>query len=345
MLPALPKNKVLSEIAMNASEYITARKSQLKYYRDIALFSKIEGKGFVLYKKAGMTLSDMRLDYGSHPDVLYISQADKLRGLREAQKGFNAELENYIKSDNPAKVRETVVNVVEETLTEPRSGGLEGISETVDILVGDYVKEGDVIKNLIDMTHTDYSIVLHSINVMAFALGFASYMRYSQDQTKELGLCALLHDVGKTKINQDLLAAPRKLTDEEFEQIKSHTTIGFRILAECKFVSRNIALTALEHHEKMDGSGYPQGKKKICEPARIVGLIDCYEALTTDERPYREAMAPFGTLDAVIGTEVNAGKYDRDLYVEFVKSLGSMAIPADLGMGADGREGAFQVGA
>jgi HD-GYP domain-containing protein (c-di-GMP phosphodiesterase class II) len=329
---------------MNPSEYITARKSQLKYYRDVALFNKIEGKGFVLYKKAGITLSDMRLDYGSHPEILYIRQADKLSGLREAQKGFNAELENYIKSDNPGKVRETVVNVVKETLTEPRSGSLEGISDTVGILVGDCVKDSNVVKNLIDMTLTDYSIILHSINVMAFALGFASHMHYSQEQAKELGLCALLHDVGKTKINQDLLAAPRKLTDEEFDQIKSHTWIGFRILGECRFAGRNIALTALEHHEKMDGSGYPQGKTRICEPAKIVGLIDCYEALTTDERPYREALVPFDTLEAVIGTEVNAGKYDRDIYVEFVKSLGTMSIPANLGIGNSGRKGTFQIG-
>jgi len=111
---------------------------------------------------------------------------------------------------------------VEETLTEPRSGSLEGVSDTVGILVSDCVKESDVIKSLIDMTHADYSIVLHSINVMAFALGFASHMDYSQEQAKELGLCALLHDIGKTRISQHLLAAPRKLTDQEFDQIRSH---------------------------------------------------------------------------------------------------------------------------
>lgn len=329
---------------MNTSEYNSARKSQLKYYRDVELFNKIEGKGFVLYKRAGITLSDMRLDHGTHPAALYIRQADRLRGLQEAQKGFNSELENYIKTDNPAKVKETVINVVEETLTEPRSGSLEGVSDTVGILVSDYVKESDVIKNLIDMTHTDYSIVLHSINVMAFALGFACHMNYSQEQAKELGLCALLHDVGKIRINQHLLAAPRKLTDQEFDQIKSHTTIGFNILRECRFASRNIGLTALEHHEKTDGSGYPHGKTKISEPAKIIGLIDCYEALTTDERPYREAIGPFDTLDTVIGNEVKAGKYGRNIYVEFVKSLGSMAIPGNLGIGNTSCGGIHQIG-
>ncbi|MBW2195170.1 MAG: HD domain-containing protein, partial [Deltaproteobacteria bacterium] len=277
---------------MNTGNYIQARQSQLRFYKDVELYTRVEDKGFVLYKRAGITLSEMRLDQGVHPENLYIRRGDKLKGLQEAQKGFNRELENYVQSENPEKIRETITNIMSETLTEPRSGSLEGVSDTVSILVSDYVKESDVIKNLLNMSYTHYSTVLHSINVMAFALGFAFHMNYSQEQAKELGLCALLHDVGKTKINEHLLAAPRKLTDQEFDEIKRHTTIGYSLLKECRFVSRNISLAALEHHEKTDGSGYPHGKTKISKPARIIGLIDCYEALTTDERPYREAMGP-----------------------------------------------------
>jgi putative nucleotidyltransferase with HDIG domain len=321
------------EKAMHHREYIRARKSQLKYFRDVELFNKTERKGFVLYKRAGIMLSEIRLDRGTHPEVLYIRQHDRLRGLQEAQKGFNSELKNYVKTENPAKVKETVTNVVEETLREPRSGGLEGVSDTVGILVTDYVKESHVIENLIDMSHTDYSIVTHSINVMAFALGFAFHMNYSRDQTKVLGLCALLHDVGKTKIDKNLLVAPRKLSEQEFDEIKKHTTIGFDLLRECKFAHREISLTALEHHEKLDGSGYPNGKHRICLEAKTIGVIDCYEALTTDERPYREAMRPFVSLDEIIGNEVRAGKYDKDIYIEFVKSLGNVSRHKNLGIG------------
>lgn len=309
---------------METSQYIKARKSQLKFYKNIELYRRAEGKGFVLYKRSGIRLSDMRLDHGTHPELLYLRKTDRLQGLQEAQKGFNAELKNYIQSDNTAKIKETVVTVVEETLAEPRSGSLEGIADTISLLASDYVKQGDVVKTLVNMTHADYSIVLHSINVMAFALAFAVHMGYSKDQTKILGLSALLHDVGKTKINQNLLAAPRRLTNEEFEEIKTHTTIGFNILRECKFAHRDISLTALEHHERLDGSGYPKGKFNVCQQARIVGLIDCYEALTTDERPYRDALAPFETLNAVIGKEVMFRKFDIDIYCEFVRSLGNI---------------------
>jgi len=253
--------------------YIPARKSQLKFYKEIELFNKVADSGFVLYKRSGVTLGEMRIDQGTHPVKLYIKQSEKLKGLQEAQKGFNRQLEEDVKSKNPTKVKETLVTVVTETLAEPRSGSLEGVSDTVSILVSDYSKESNVVRNLIDMSHSDYSTVLHSINVMAFALGFAFHINCSRDETKVLGLCGLLHDVGKTKINQQLLAAPRKLTDEEFEEIKSHTTLGFNILRRCKFNDEKISLAALEHHEKLDGSGYPQKKTRISQVAQTIGII------------------------------------------------------------------------
>jgi len=305
-------------------EMIRARKSQLKFYRDVALYKKDKREGFVLYKKAGMTLHDMRIEEEMYPTVLYIKQKDKIRGIQEAQKGFNKKLEADVKSGNPAKVKETLITVVEETLTEPRSGSLEGVSETVGILVSDYCKDPDVVKNLIDLSYTDYSTVLHSINVMAFALSFAFSLNYSQAEAKMLGLSALLHDVGKTKINKEILTAPRKLTDEEFEEIKSHTIIGYNILRNCKFNDRDISLSALEHHERLDGSGYPNNKTKINQTAQIIGIIDCYEALTNDDRPYRRSMEAFNTLNQIIGKDVKSGKFSKNLYSKLVRSLGEM---------------------
>ncbi len=300
--------------------YIPARKSQLKFYKAIELFNKVADSGFVLYKRSGITLGKMRIERGIHPVKLYIKQSDKLKGLQEAQKGFNRQLEEDVKSKNPTKVKETLMTVVTETLAEPRSGSLEGVSDTVSILMSDYSKESNVVRNLIDMSHSDYSTILHSINVMAFALGFASHINCSRDETKELGLCGLLHDVGKTKINQQLLMASRKLTDEEFEEIKSHTTIGFNILRGCKF-DEKISLAALEHHEKLDGSGYPQKKTRISQVAQIIGIIDCYEALTNDDRPYRNSMGVFDALEEIIGKEAKVGKYNKDIYCQFVRSL------------------------
>lgn len=313
---------------MNSSDetkqYIQARKSQLNFYRDVQLFNKADENRFVLYKPSGTLLGEMRVSEGRHPEILYIKQADKIRGLQEAQQAFNRQLEIHVKSKNPEKVKETLISVVEETLSEPRSGSLEGVSETVSILIGDYSKETDVIQQLIDISSTDYSTVLHSINVMAFALAFASHNNFSRSEAKRLGLCALLHDVGKIKIDPETLTAPRKLTNEEFERMKSHPAKGYDILRQCKFGDREISISALEHHEKLDGSGYPNNKTNISGTAQIIGIIDCYEALTNDDRPYRNAMKGFDALKDVIKDEVKQAKFSAEIYSQFVRSLGAM---------------------
>jgi len=301
-------------------QYIPARKTQLHYYKKVPLYIQGKGHKFVLYKPAGMTLHDMRIEEGLHPAKLYIKQADKINGIQEVQKVFNRQLKENIQSNNPEQVKEIVVNIMEETLTEPRSGSLEGVTETVDLLVAEYTQESDVIKNLWDVSSKDYTTVLHSINVMALVLSYASYAGFSLAQQKIFGLCALLHDVGKTKINTDLLTAPRKLTDEEFSEIQRHTTMGFNILNKCNFKNNEIKLVALQHHEKLDGSGYPNQLTRTPEASQIIAFIDCYEALTNDDRPYRSAMDPLKALK-LIKKDVEAGKFDKKIFEKFAYSL------------------------
>jgi len=301
-------------------EYIPARKSLLNFYKDVPLYYRTEDNKFVLYKSSGITLFDMRIDEGLYPEKLYINQNDKIKGIQEVQKVFNQELKKEIRSDNPEKVKETLVNIMEETFTEPKRGSLEGMSETVNIIVHEYTEHSDVMKNLLDVTSKDYTTALHSINVMSLVLGYAFYANFSLPQKKVLGLSALLHDVGKTKTNTELLTMTEKLTEEQFEEMRRHTIEGYNILSHCKFEDKEIKLTALHHHEKLDGSGYPYGKKKISETAQIVGLIDCYEALTNDDRSYRRATDPLNAL-TLIKKDVEAGKFDRKIFENFAYSL------------------------
>ena len=102
--------------------------------------------------------------------------------------------------------------------------------------------------------------------------------------------------------------------------MKSHTVIGYQILRECRFNEKDISLTALEHHEKLDGTGYPKRKKNLTEISKIIGIIDCYEALTNNDRPYRSAMAPIDTLN-LLRNDVNAGKFDKEIFKKFAYSL------------------------
>jgi len=121
-------------------------------------------------------------------------------------------------------------------------------------------------------------------------------------------------------MNPEILQASRKLSAQEFEEMKKHTIIGFNILDKCQFSDKRIKFVALDHHKKIDGKGYPNGKNNLPEFAQIVGIIDCYDALTNDDRPYRNAMDPLKTL-RLIKEDVIASKFDTNKFEQFAYSL------------------------
>jgi putative nucleotidyltransferase with HDIG domain len=302
------------------ARYVLARKSQLNYFRAVPLFYQNSSNDFMLYKPVGLKLSEMRINEELYPEKLYLKRIDKLRGIREVQKEFNQQLKTDIQSNNAINLKNTLVSIVQETFSEPRSGSIEGILETVDILISDFASETEVIKNLFRVSNKDYTTVLHSINVMALSIGYAQNENFSKTEKKILGLCALLHDVGKTKISSEILQAPRKLNEKEIKEMKTHTLYGYNILSKCKIFNDEIKLTALQHHEKLDGSGYPNKDANISRMAQIIGIIDCYEALTNDDRPYRDSMAPLKAL-TLLKDDVVAGKYNRRVFEKFAYSL------------------------
>ncbi len=130
---------------------------------------------------------------------------------------------------------------------------------------------------------------MHSKNVTDYSLRIGRLLGLSQKELEELEISALLHDVGKIGIEDAILLKRGKLTDEEFAKIKSHTIIGAEITKKVRFINRDIVSGILEHHEKLDGSGYPYGKKngEIGLFGRIVAVADIFDALTT-ARPYKD---------------------------------------------------------
>jgi HD-GYP domain-containing protein (c-di-GMP phosphodiesterase class II) len=303
---------------MNRS-YIPVRGSQIRYYQRVPLYFETAPEVFQLYKPAGMEIADIRIDQGMHPR-LYIQHTDRMEAIREVHKGFNLDIARSIETGDVSTVKTTLCNLVAETLAEPRAGTLQTLPETMSILVGGYSRQPGILRTFATISNKDYTTVIHSVNVMAITLSFCFYSGLSLHETKRLGLSALLHDVGKSEIPAEILAAPRRLTPEEFEVMKSHPSIGERLIRQISRLGEDIALGALEHHEKLDGSGYPRGLQKISFHGQLIGIIDCYEALTNEDRPYRRAKAPLDTL-RLIKQDVETGKFDRGLFEKFCYSL------------------------
>jgi HD-GYP domain-containing protein (c-di-GMP phosphodiesterase class II) len=205
-------------------------------------------------------------------------------------------------------------------LAEPRAGTLQALPQTMDILVSGYSKQPGILRTFATISNKDYTTVIHSVNVMALTLCFCFFGKMSLSRAKRLGLSALLHDVGKSEIPTEILEAPRKLTVEEFEVMKRHPAIGGRIIRRVSQLGEDIALGALEHHERLDGSGYPDHLRDISFTGQLIGVIDCYEALTNEDRPYRRAAEPLDTLKR-IKQDVASGKFNRDIFEKFCYSL------------------------
>ena len=268
---------------------------------------------------SGTKLTEIRLNQKRHPR-LFIQQTDRIIAIREIQKEFNRQISDSIKNGNALKVKATLCNLVEETLAEPRSGTLQSAPETIDSLITGYSEHPDILKTFASISFKDYTTVIHSVNVMALTLGFCFYSNFPLQKTRKIGLAALLHDVGKTEIPSSILKAPRKLSTQEFNIMKSHPTIGREIIRDKNKIGGGVAEGAYEHHEKLDGSGYPSGTTRISYIGQLLGIIDCYEALTNEDRPYRRARQPLETLK-FLKNDVEAGKFSRAIFEKFCYSL------------------------
>jgi len=304
---------------VNQQNYIQVRNSQINYYKEVPLFYQSGTDSYALYKPPGTILQEMRINQQRH-SRLYIHEEDRIVAIKELQKGFNKQIQLSLTTGNVVNVKASLCDLVEETLEEPRSGTLKALPETVDFLITGYSAHPEILKSIASISFKDYTTVIHSVNVMALTLGFCFYSNFKIHKTRQIGLSALLHDIGKTEVPASILKAPRKLSDHEFSVMKTHPTIGHVIIREKNKLGGDIALGALEHHEKLDGSGYPKGTRNISYVGQLLGLIDCYEALTNEDRPYRRARKPLETLK-FLKDDVQAGKFNRDIFEKFCYSL------------------------
>ena len=151
----------------------------------------------------------------------------------------------------------------------------------------------------------------HQKRVATLSLAIAREMGFDQRQLDIIRIAAILHDIGKINIPSELLSKPGKLAECEYNLIKIHPEAGYQILKKIDFPDK-IANIVLQHHESLDGSGYPNGLEgdEICIEARILHIADVVEAISAN-RPYR----PSKGIDAALEEIENdiAGKYDLDI--------------------------------
>ncbi|SFJ41205.1 HD-GYP domain, c-di-GMP phosphodiesterase class II (or its inactivated variant) [Halobacillus dabanensis] len=195
----------------------------------------------------------------------------------------------------------------------------------------------EVVSLLSDVFTFDDYIFTHSLNVTMYALALGKELRLSTVQLEELGLGSILHDVGKISVPREILQKRGKLTEEEFEWIKIHSEAGFEMLRQSPNIPLLAAHCAYQHHERLDGSGYPRGiyGQDIHLFGKILAIADVFDAVTSN-RVYREAMLPHEGLEILYS---GAGTlFDKDMVEAFRRCIAVYPNGLSVRLG-DGRKG------
>lgn len=193
------------------------------------------------------------------------------------------------------------------------------IAGLVDEIIQQLLDKKDIVFALSQMRSIDDYTYRHSVNVSVLSLIIGIDMELDKDSLRNLGLGAILHDIGKVVVPEDILKKPSKLTSEEYEEIKKHTEYGYEILRQTN-VNEEAAQIALYHHEKYDGTGYVKGLKSSSIPlfSRIVTIADVYDAMSND-RVYQKRL-PHDRIFREI-THLGDKQFDSDIMERFAKHL------------------------
>ncbi|MCU6797264.1 HD-GYP domain-containing protein [Paenibacillus sp. WQ 127069] len=192
----------------------------------------------------------------------------------------------------------------------------KNFGEVMNLIIDDLSSHQDAMIMLTNMSVMDDYLFQHSLNVCIYATLLGMAYGYNRNDLMTLGLGSLLHDIGKTQIPYEILRKNAQLTDDEFDCMKRHTEYGFKLLKDEPNIPLLSAHCAFQHHERLNGSGYPRGIEgtEIHDYAKWIGLVDSYDAMTT-HRVYRRAMLPHQAMEIIFtGTETLYEKKKIELF-------------------------------
>ena len=275
--------------------------------------------------KSGVILTD---------DILKKVKEFKIFSLYIIDEYSSAEIEDVIKP----QLRQKSISVIKETFcdieriasvhkfekraiseyTNQEQKYFNSINEIAEEILENVLSKKDVLLSLVDIKSMDNYTYAHCVNVAVISVILGISLNLSKKKLTYLCIGALIHDIGKSFIPKEILQKQGKLTTEEFEIMKCHSRYGYDLLRKSFNLSSYVKSIVLQHHERFDGLGYPNGLmgSKINYLARIVSIADVYDALTSD-RPYKRSMCPSDAFEYLMS---NSGTlFDYDILNVFCK--------------------------
>ncbi len=278
--------------------------------------------------------------YGAN-GVLLLQNGEKLKQshiLHLAHRGFQGvyisdKLSEEIKIEAVIddELRGSAVRSVEEVYAQVGTSDIsketaDHMKKVVENIVEKILENRDTMINMINLKSYDTYTYYHSVDVGSMAVVMGAALGLKGSSLYKLGLGAMMHDIGKVFIDKDIIQKEDSLTDSEYEQVRMHPELGYRYLAASKLDFPPSALTCvLQHHERIDGSGYPRGLSggAIKKLSRIIAIADVYDALTSD-RPYRQALLPSEAMEYLMGG--SGTLFDPELIFLFTRKVAAFPL-------------------
>lgn len=214
--------------------------------------------------------------------------------------------------------RQMMERLLEAPTAENIRASKEAISSVTDLVLAD----DHTAMNMLRITAHDFYTYTHSVNVGITSLMLAKALFRNSDghDLHELSAGFFLHDLGKVKVDPAIINKPARLTETEMRRMRIHPYQGYKILRDAEALSEECRIVVMEHHEMMDGNGYPKriGGDQIHLYGRICCIADVFDALTA-ERSYKKAMTPFDALSLMRDKMPN--HFDKKLFASFVDLL------------------------
>jgi len=293
------------------------------------LYIKISGE-MVLYRSADLPFTERTRQklLDNKVSRLYVNSKAKAKYQKYIEQNLDKILlDKEIPEEKKAGILyETSKSLMKDVLENPQYGeNIQRSKTMVENQVGFILRGQEAFHSLLRISSFDYYTYTHSVNVCTFAIALAQQLgRKDEQYLHDLGIGALLHDVGKSKISERILNKRTALSPMEFEIMKKHPKWGVEILTSTDMIEAASYYPVLQHHERGSKSGYPNGLglDEMHEFSRIVAVVDTFDAMTT-QRVYQGAMETFPALKVMFALK---GDYDEEMLRAFAELMGPTGL-------------------
>jgi len=292
---------------------------------------KVKSEGYIVHKSTLKKLADSGIDRvivdpskekkaDKIDRILPIEKTKKQADKKRAENSVSLDAE-MSKAKTLYKNAKSLQQKILSSITEGKEIDVKEVKNNTDAIVESIFRNQDALACMSRLRIKDEYLVEHSLNVSILMTIFAKHLKIDKRVIEQLALGAFLHDIGKILIPDNILNKKGKFTESEYLQMKEHVNLGVNILAETPDISAIAMSVVQQHHERLDGSGYPKqiSHEDISQYGRMIAIVDTYDAMTAD-RVYKSAIHPIKAFKILLN-EAESG-YDEGLVEQFIQCIG-----------------------